>query len=247
MTDSLVHEYFMNDKLRAEGHIKVEFPEVDTGQCYYYDEATGGLLEKFFYGAGGKLDGEFILYYPQTGKVQTLETFRNGVQEGPSMSYYPDGTLKYSIMFVDGHEDGEVRSYYPDGSPMEKFSYNNGKLDGAYEQYFQDGDIMAKGEFKDGQKTGNWVIYSHSGRAFQENYKSHSDPDYNLVDASLTPEDAYFEGYYAGNDDGKQDASVYDPERKSFDDNSAYSGEFLKSYKSGYAVGYADGYKPKKR
>ncbi len=51
----------------------------------------------------------------RAGNVIALLNVRNGIQEGPELSWYADGTLETESTFVDGGIVGTSRAWHPNG------------------------------------------------------------------------------------------------------------------------------------
>ena len=93
------------------------------------------------------------LYYkkvtevPFTGKVTGLQQgrFKNGVMEGPWVSY---------------HENGQLLS---------EGAFKNGKTEGPWVYYWDNGQLGSKGDYKNGKREGPWVDYNRDGTVDEEN------------------------------------------------------------------------------
>ena len=87
------------------------------------------------------------LYYkkftdvPFTGKVagEYLGLFKGGKRDGPWVSYYYNGQLKW------------------------KGNHKAGKVEGLFVSYWHNGKLQSKGLSKDGEMEGPWVSYNKDG------------------------------------------------------------------------------------
>ena len=103
------------------------------------------------------------LYYkkstdvPFTGKVtgEYQGSFRDGKREGPWVSYYYNGQLKWKGNYKDGKVEGPWVAYHKDGQLWEKGTYKDGKMDGPWVGYKSDGTVYEgyTGTFKNGMKS----------------------------------------------------------------------------------------------
>ena len=74
------------------------------------------------------------LYYkkfsdvPFTGKTtgETQGSYKNGKKDGPFVSYYDNGKLKYKGTFKDGKQDGPWVGYHNNGQLYFQGTYKNG-------------------------------------------------------------------------------------------------------------------------
>ena len=100
------------------------------------------------------------LYYekfsdvPFSGKVTGLYqgSFKDGMKDGPFVSYLSSGQLHHKGTYKDGKEDGTWFFYYVGGQLFFKGTYKDGKEDGPWVWYLEDGtvDDARTGTYKDG-------------------------------------------------------------------------------------------------
>ena len=100
------------------------------------------------------------LYYkkvtevPFTGKVTGLQQgrFKNGVMEGPWVSYHENGQLLSEGAFKNGKEEGPWVFYYDNGQLEMKGDFKNGEREGLWIDYYDNGQLNKKGNYKNGVK-----------------------------------------------------------------------------------------------
>ncbi len=91
---------------------------------------------------GSQKNGQIERTAPNGGKV--VETYVNGIKEGPFEMWHPNGQL------------------------FQKGTMKDGKLSGSFVAYHDNGKVSAKGNYKNGRKDGDWVIYHPNGEVSQE-------------------------------------------------------------------------------
>ena len=86
------------------------------------------------------------IYFNDNSQTQTQ--YRNGVRNGWTKNFDPDGNLTAEATYVNDKLEGEFRSYYPDGKIMMKAYYKNGLLDGITYLYFPDGQVQKETKYE---------------------------------------------------------------------------------------------------
>jgi antitoxin component YwqK of YwqJK toxin-antitoxin module len=76
---------------------------------------------------GNQPDGVSITYYPN-GRMRQTVLFRNGVLQGPAQAFAEDGHLESEYAYKDGLLDGVLRSYAADGRLLVEQKYLAGEL-----------------------------------------------------------------------------------------------------------------------
>ena len=138
----------------------------DCNEVLEFDQSTG----KVFHKKTGK---------PFTGKCETchdnnnrqnIASFKNGNEDGISITYYADGSKQNQRSFVDGVEHGDWIFWYPaknkgqQGFPAWENTYANGKLEGKCIWYFkEDGSEKKIENYKEGQLDGTRILYFKPG------------------------------------------------------------------------------------
>ena len=103
---------------------------------------------------------------PFTGTTvgERQHTFRNGLRDGKSYSFYGNGNLSSEGEYKNGKEMGEHKSYYPDGNLKSKTTYKNSKRNGPTIFFYENGNIHSEGLHWDDKWTGEWKLYHKDGR-----------------------------------------------------------------------------------
>lgn len=126
------------------------------------------VLRQFTY-ADGVLNGSYYEYYPNANNSIWIESnFQTGLLDGEKKIYYNDGTLENSAIFVDGIQEGITRSYYPNGNIVRENNFKNDALDGISKTYLDDGTIYSETIFDNGIKNGYERYFYPNGKLYAE-------------------------------------------------------------------------------
>lgn len=144
---------------------------------YWEWDKEGRLLTKGMY-RNGLRHGEWCHYNYDDGRIRTEEyqndclhgkeiqitregakiyeiDHRHGKRHGPSMSWHPNGNIRYKAEYRDDEIVPETRYFYDEmGKPLhgKDFSYHEGGK-----------AIFMEREFFDGRRHGDWKTWSESG------------------------------------------------------------------------------------
>ena len=83
--------------------------------------ADGKLLQQCTMKAG-RMDGEAIDFFPETGKPSRIRPYRNGVVDGVVKEFHPDGILRREVPFVNDRAHG-IEKCYNTAGVLEKTLY----------------------------------------------------------------------------------------------------------------------------
>jgi len=122
--------------------------------------------------------------YYDDGKIKSVALFRNGVLDGVSSEFSPDGQCVHAVEFhsgikygeglvlEDGSRDGHWKEYYPDGSLKAEGNYEAGKPVGPWKYNHENGKTEQSGTYnKKGNPEGTWKWYYENGQLLrEENY-----------------------------------------------------------------------------
>ncbi|MCF8227610.1 MAG: toxin-antitoxin system YwqK family antitoxin [Bacteroidales bacterium] len=151
-------EFYNNEVVKMEGNYKHGQPH---GYFKTYDR-EGNLLkaEKYLNGELQK-DAEELRkldvvkeYYPD-GKLKTVATFKDDIQEGVTKQYTLKGEIENAIVYKNGVVVGE-------GPMTEK-----GERNGSWKEYYDSGKLKTEGQYKNDIKVGEWKYYHESGNLEQ--------------------------------------------------------------------------------
>lgn len=125
---------------------------------------TDGILTAEMTYKNGVLNGPFISYHQTGGK--SLETlYIMGKLEGPFITYSITGKKVREMSYKEGKPAGECIDYYEDGSTVRaKFFHLDGLMEGLYTEYHKNGVISKKQGYKGGKPIGDPINYTESGK-----------------------------------------------------------------------------------
>jgi len=97
------------------------------------DEKTGLVYikdsKKLFTGIGKT--------YYDSGKLETIIHFKDGILEGNGVGYYESGKIKLTFHYSKGSINGPTKSYYESGKLETEKNFIDGKLDGSSKGYYE--------------------------------------------------------------------------------------------------------------
>lgn len=133
-------------------------------------------------------------YFSKDKKVESYETFKDGVHSGPLVIYdnagnvltranYRDGVLDGEVVFLHdknaldiianfkyGKLDGNVEMYSRNNNIQLEGSYLGDKRESLWKLYYMTGDLKVIVPYKNGLKTGKSIIYDKAGGVVQVSY-----------------------------------------------------------------------------
>lgn len=171
----------------AEGALSVEgvgeaVPEEGRGLDFVRIYFRDGVAEGPFFGywdsdltvlrwvanhSGGKLHGSYV-YYFRNGCKGFETNFRNGVQHGRRVCYFPPGkgpesTVMHRHRYRNDKQNGVLRTYFADGGAMERATFRRGVKQGRYRRFGEDGYLRYSGRYRDNESAGTWRYYREAG------------------------------------------------------------------------------------
>jgi len=75
----------------------------------------------------GKLEGEQLVWYSESGQLIYKRFYKEGEKEGPHLAWYEDGRLWYKHFYKNGKMEGEQLVWYEDGELQYKYFYKGGE------------------------------------------------------------------------------------------------------------------------
>jgi len=90
-------------------------------------------------------------------------TFKNGLREGMTRTYYKGGALEQEIPYSGDKKNGEAKWYYPDGKLFRTTPYINDTIHGEQIQYYKSGRVKAKLGYQAGKRIPGIEEYMMSG------------------------------------------------------------------------------------
>ena len=90
----------------------------------------------------GKLNGKYVLYYPNGKLYYQEEKNEYGMTVGKTTEYYPNGQVNTAYNYYYENQDGPAVEYYENGKLKEEANYYNGYLNGPKKLYDNTGRLI---------------------------------------------------------------------------------------------------------
>ena len=113
------------------------------------------------------ITGELLFYY-ETGEIQQLQTFKDGILNGPRKGWHINGQLRQEGTFEDGKIIGFRRVWYDNGQLRDEGSYKNGKLDGIRKGWWDNGQLKHEYTYNQNKFDGPYRKYTKDGKLEEE-------------------------------------------------------------------------------
>jgi len=107
--------------------------------------------------------GQCLIYYSGTKNIKEQLTFKKGILNGTTASYFPNGDIKIRGEFRDGKLYGKWESWYEGGRKKYEVNYVNDTLNGSYVQWYSTGVMKEQGLYAENMRHGAWVEYDEAG------------------------------------------------------------------------------------
>jgi antitoxin component YwqK of YwqJK toxin-antitoxin module len=77
-------------------------------------------------------------------RPQTRYLLKGDQPDGVSITYYPSGRMRQTVLFRNGILHGPAQTFAEEGHLESEYSYRDGKLDGVLRSYAADGRLLAE-------------------------------------------------------------------------------------------------------
>ena len=94
----------------------------------------------------------FIETYNEKNVLLARSEFKNGIQDGSSKIYFPNGKLYSEATFQNGKQVGVQKDYYENGKVKIETAYKNGLRNGVSKAYDENGKLVEQATFKNGKE-----------------------------------------------------------------------------------------------
>ena len=132
-------------------------------------ENEGGCL---FIGVQGNPAGEFRRYDPEKQlracSFYEYDQERGSYLHGPSTTYFSDGTLLSSTLFIRGKKEGWEQEFYLSGSLYSKQLFRDGKKEGVLCTYYENGQLKSEMPYLDDTLEGTVRLFWPDGKLKRE-------------------------------------------------------------------------------
>jgi len=181
MPNQLFYEGQFKDDVRVgtwvyyhkRGHKKAEMLMGDNGKrarATMYSKA-GKMIAKGNY-VEQKKDSVWT-YYFNTGEVNIIEGWLNGVKHGPSITYLRGGGMAEEMTYDQGKREGNFVEYHEKDKKSREGSYENDEYVGKMTFYYESGRKEIEGKYVNAKREGTWLYYNENGSInYQVVYRS---------------------------------------------------------------------------
>jgi antitoxin component YwqK of YwqJK toxin-antitoxin module len=114
--------------------------------CYKDKLFTGSTEEKF-----------------PNGQPVTTAEYLNGKENGPSRTFYSDGTMQSERFYTNGMKDSIGHGWWPDGKMKFEYHFKDDVYNGAFTEWYSSGQMTQQIMYANGKEL--------SGRGWRENGK----------------------------------------------------------------------------
>jgi len=106
----------------------VELKEYRKGELIYLLLLNNkGITTAEYQMKDGQYNGKHHQYSLKTGELIKTDTYKDGVRNGPSFTFYKNGTPKSSCTYISDKLEGLVTNYSKDGSVYSQYWFKNGE------------------------------------------------------------------------------------------------------------------------
>jgi len=113
---------------------------------YYWQ--NGDLKYEVYYENGEK-HGLEMRYFDAQDCMEFTNTYKNGVLNGPSVTFFPNCKIKTEENFRNGLKHGSERVFDENGFLLTEGKFNNGELEGSYAHYDKKGFVTYESPTKE--------------------------------------------------------------------------------------------------
>jgi hypothetical protein len=127
--------------------INVTINEKKEGFWRYY-WPNGDLKYEVFYENNEK-QGIELKFYDAQDCVELSNNFKNGVLDGPSVSFFPNCSTRCEEIYKDGQKNGYERCYDENGVMLTEGNFLKGELNGSYAHFDKKGYVTYEAPTKE--------------------------------------------------------------------------------------------------
>ena len=109
-----------------------------------------------------------IKQYMSGNRIVKEITFKNGVREGLTKTFYPGGQLYQTFWYENGLRQDSGRYFFVEGQLFRSTPYKNDTIDGIQIQYYRAGRVKARLGYDKGFRTTFFEEYTTNGKLFKD-------------------------------------------------------------------------------
>lgn len=113
---------------------------------YFWE--NGDLKYEVYYENNEK-EGLEIRYYDGQDCIEFSNTYKHGVLDGPSVSFFPNCNIKCEESYAEGKKQGYERCYDQSGYLLTEAQFDKGELEGAYSHFDKKGMVTYESPTKE--------------------------------------------------------------------------------------------------
>ena len=91
-------------------------------------------------------------------------TFKNGVKEGLSRTFYVSGKVRGTLWYENGLREDSAKWYFEEGQLFRSTPYKRDTVEGIQQQYFRNGKLKARIGYKKGLRTFEFEEFDKDGK-----------------------------------------------------------------------------------
>jgi hypothetical protein len=104
--------------------------------------------------------------YKSGGYVVMETTFRNGIKDGISKTFYTSGILKGTAIYKDGLRQDSSKWFFETGELFRSTPFKNDTVDGIQKQYYRNGRLKARIGYSKGLRTFEFEEFDMNGKKY---------------------------------------------------------------------------------
>jgi hypothetical protein len=112
----------------------------------------------------GRREGPFA--FVNDGHVASTSSYRNGVEDGESRSFFADGGVSAITPLKAGEKHGVERRFFENGQPWTEEAFAKGKNHGTLKRWRADGTLVVQSEWLNGEPQGYEAWFASGARRF---------------------------------------------------------------------------------
>jgi antitoxin component YwqK of YwqJK toxin-antitoxin module len=105
-----------------------------------------------------------IKQYLSGGHIAMESTFKNGVKEGLTKTYYASGKLRGTLWYENGLREDSAKWFFEEGPVFRITPFKKDSIDGIQKQFFRNGKLKALIGYKKGLRTFEFEEFDMEGR-----------------------------------------------------------------------------------
>jgi antitoxin component YwqK of YwqJK toxin-antitoxin module len=145
--------YYVETMWSPDGNVLVE-----KGEGVYEGYDPEGTLVETGKISGGRREGKWTAYYPQSDKIVMSTTqYANGEPDGLQQFFFEDGTLQIEGTIKNGKREGPWKWYHQNANLESSVDFKAGKKEGVQYFYLDDGTLTRTEVYKQGALVENKI------------------------------------------------------------------------------------------